>query len=214
MSYNGWSNRATWNVSLWLNNDEGTYHELQRMQRRADDKGELAEAIEQFCRDIWPNGETPDGDKLDEADFDELAESEWDEDDHPPTTFEDAAERYKITLTATRVDSRPDNLSEWGPDARHFRCRIRCDKRSFGLYFTQGSAHTADPTISDVLYCLACDASGYDNYGNFEDWCGEYGYDPDSRKAERIYRAVKKQAEQLRRTVGDDAYAAILNCEE
>ena len=25
MSYNGWKNRATWNVALWIGNDQGMY---------------------------------------------------------------------------------------------------------------------------------------------------------------------------------------------
>ena len=160
MAYNGWSNYETWNVILWLNNDEGTYRELARLQRRADDKEELAESIEAFCRELWPGGKTPDSASLDVADFEEIAESEWDEDDHPPQDFDEAAERYGIKFSCTRVDSRPDNLNEWQPDARHFRCRIGCGKRSFGIYFSQGSAHTSNPTLSDVLECIVSDARG------------------------------------------------------
>ena len=26
MSYNGWTNYETWNVALWMDNDEPTYH--------------------------------------------------------------------------------------------------------------------------------------------------------------------------------------------
>lgn len=214
MPYNGWSNRATWNVSLWLNNDEGTYRELVRMRRRADDQEELAENIKSFCEEIWPEGKTPDGDLLRDADWEEIAAAEWDEDDHPPKTYDEAAERFGIGFECARVDQRKDGLNgDWDAAARHFRCRIKCGRRAFGLYFSQGSAHTAAPTPADVLNCLVSDAQSYDNANDFEDWCSEYGYDTDSRKAERTWRAVKKQAEQLKRTVGDKAYEALKECE-
>jgi hypothetical protein len=213
MSYNGWSNRETWNVSLWLNNDEPLYRRLCRLQELADSKEELAEDIEKFCADIWPDGKTPDGDNWHDADFDELAESEWDDNDHPPKTFAEAAESYGIGFSCSPVASRPDKLMDEPHMTRHFRCRISHGRRSFGLYFSQGSGHTEAPTLPEVLDCLISDASGYENYGGFEEWCGEYGYDSDSRKAEKVYRAVKRQAEQLKRTVGEDVYNVLLECE-
>lgn len=224
-TYNGWSNRATWNVSLWLNNDEGTYHDLFRMQQRADDKDELAEKIEAYCYEIWPSEHrnaacTPDGDLLRDVDWEEIAESEWSEDDHPPKTFEEAAERYGIKFDVRRVDSRPDKLMSEQPDMRHWRVRLSCGRRSFSLYFSQGSAHTQPPTLTDVLSCIVSDAQSYENCAprssssNFESWCSDLGYDPDSRKAERIYKAVKKQAEQLKRTVGESAYDVLLEVSE
>lgn len=44
------------------------------------------------------------------------------------------------------------------------------------------------PTEYDVLTCL----TKYD-VGSFEDFCHEFGYDEDSRTAERIYKAVLKE---------------------
>jgi len=66
------------------------------------------------------------------------------------------------------------------------------------------------PDAAHVLDCLASDASSYENAQSFEDWASEFGYDTDSRKAERIYRIVKRQAEQLKRTLGDEAYQELL----
>lgn len=52
----------------------------------------------------------------------------------------------------------------------------------------------AVPSVYDVLACLTkCDP------GTFEDFCADYGYDEDSRTAERIYFAVQKEYAQLAR---------------
>ena len=52
----------------------------------------------------------------------------------------------------------------------------------------------AVPSVYDVLACL----TKYDP-GTFEDFCSDYGYDNDSRTAERIYFAVQKEYTQLAR---------------
>lgn len=52
----------------------------------------------------------------------------------------------------------------------------------------------AIPSAYDVLACL----TKYDP-GTFEDFCYEFGYDEDSRTAERIYFAVQKEYTQVSR---------------
>ena len=32
--YNGWTNRETWLTNLWLNNDMGSYEQLQEISRK------------------------------------------------------------------------------------------------------------------------------------------------------------------------------------
>jgi hypothetical protein len=49
---------------------------------------------------------------------------------------------------------------------------------------------------------LLSDASAGEQ--SFEEFCLEFGYDPDSRKAERIHKACEKTARELRRLLGDD----------
>ena len=52
----------------------------------------------------------------------------------------------------------------------------------------------AQPNAYDVLACM----TKYDP-GTFENFCSEFGYDEDSRTAERIYFAVQKEYSQLAR---------------
>jgi hypothetical protein len=56
MSYNGWKNYETWNVALWLGNEEPLYRE---MRARAADKKFSGVSIRAFVEECMPNG-TPD----------------------------------------------------------------------------------------------------------------------------------------------------------
>lgn len=49
--YNGWTNQATWNVALWIQNDEGLYD----IAREAGSYQDFVASISEFMT------ETPDG---------------------------------------------------------------------------------------------------------------------------------------------------------
>lgn len=60
---------------------------------------------------------------------------------------------------------------------------------SYQFPYRQGTAHTQKPTLVDIMSALLSDAScvlGRD----FEEFCGDLGYDPDSRKAESLYATI------------------------
>lgn len=58
------------------------------------------------------------------------------------------------------------------------------------------------PTAKDALACLTLDY-GVINHPNFESWADEFGYDKDSREAEKIYNECMKIALLLRSTLGE-----------
>jgi hypothetical protein len=128
-------------------------------------------------------------------------------------TLTDFLERYPVKMTTERTfeNRNMDSDPEWERTASHWICRLRFQSRQLAIPFSQGSAHKEPPTMRDLLDCLASDASGIENANDdFEEWCGEYGYDTDSRKAERTFKACVRQAKGLRRLLGDDAYELLL----
>ena len=64
MEYNGWANRQTWNVALWLNNDEGLY-------RLAQSVGSYADLVEHLREEGVT--ETPDGVAYNDSGLDRVA---------------------------------------------------------------------------------------------------------------------------------------------
>jgi hypothetical protein len=72
--------------------------------------------------------------------------------------------------------------------------------------FTRGKLDP--PTPADVLECLALDAGVLDA-STFEEWAGEYGYDADSREAERIYNECRNAAQRMLAVFGHKAMAEL-----
>ncbi len=64
------------------------------------------------------------------------------------------------------------------------------------------------PKIEDVIYSLLMDASVLD-CGGFEDWAAEFGYETDSRKAEKLYRDCLESALKLRSAIGESALSEL-----
>lgn len=128
------------------------------------------------------------------------------------TTMAAFIEREQIRAYA-RVRASNPAMDETQPDDRHWAVTLSRPGAKMVVPFTQGSAHTEPPTADDVLDCLASDASGYDNARDFEDWASEYGYETDSRRAERTYRAIGEHAGQLRAFLGAEAYRELVSGE-
>jgi hypothetical protein len=98
----------------------------------------------------------------------------------------------------------------WAPGTHPYKVTLRFGKRQLTVPFFCGPACAREPTAADVLYCLASDARcGEDT---FEDFCGNLGYDLDSRKAEATWKTCQAMAPRLRRFLVDE-YETVCNAE-
>lgn len=117
----------------------------------------------------------------------------------------------RLHFSTEWADRNPNIVEkDWPTGSSHWRCQFRRNGRQLTVYFSMGPAHTGEPQAADVLDTLASDASTIENAQSFEEWAAELGYDADSRKAERTYRIVQKQADGLKQLLGETAYEQLL----
>jgi len=121
-------------------------------------------------------------------------------------TLQQFIDREHITAEAEYADDNPQ-ISDMPPGSRHWRVIFRRGRRRMTIPFSQGPALHDDPTAVDVLDCVVSDSSSIDQ--PFEHWAADLGWDSDSRKAERCYRACVRQAAKLRQFLGESFEAAM-----
>lgn len=113
----------------------------------------------------------------------------------------DYAKQAQIFMqeTGTKISC---GWKEYGPyfgekdHERHiFNISLKRGRKVFNFTFGQSVAEdTKEPKPYDIFTCF----TKYDP-GTFEDFCSEFGYDEDSRTAERTYKAVCKEFKELSR---------------
>lgn len=105
-----------------------------------------------------------------------------------------------------------DKLDKWQREAQPWTVVLRYKRRRMTFSFWTGITCSL-PVCFDAAYCVISDAQGVNNSRSFEDWCGDYGYDSDSRTAERTYKQCTKQSDKLQALLGED-YERILGLDE
>lgn len=101
----------------------------------------------------------------------------------------DFATKYGIKL---QVIGEPEYKRYFSDDKEYrfvFKLRLTRNNKSYTFSFGQSiAAGSQEPDMYSILACL----TKYD-VGSFDDFCSEFGYDTDSRTAERTYKAVCKE---------------------
>ena len=133
-----------------------------------------------------------------------------------PATFRPA--HYRKRDGGLRFSSAAETLAQY----REAVCAAECEsgfpmescafaggtyKNTFKRKY-KGAAILPEPR--DVIYSLVMDSDVLDA-GGFESWAGDLGFDPDSRKAESIYRLCLEHALAMRAALGESGLAELRN---
>ena len=122
-------------------------------------------------------------------------------------TIQAFVKQNKIKCTATWHHENPNMPESQNMD--HWKTVLKFRDHQMTVYFSKGYGHNGKPpNAEEVLSCLASDANGSDQ--DFESWAADLGYDPDSRRAERIHKTICRQAGKLQDLLGDECYNELL----
>ena len=139
------------------------------------------------------------------------------------TDWPDGAVHFQVCVTrdtrhyAVEYSAGPGCVEHWAREQKGVRPwsrDLRAPRKS--VAYAEGLAKASKaykPDPADVLQSLQVDCS-VSYHDTFEDWASEFGYDLDSRKAERTYDACRKTAKAMRDVLGAELFETFMQLEE
>ena len=94
-----------------------------------------------------------------------------------------------------------DKKDEWKRTATKYNCKITFKNQSYTFNFWMGSAHTKAPSKKDVLYSFIMDDV---SCMDFNEFCSNFGYDGDSLKALKTFKACQTQTDSFYRLFDEE----------
>lgn len=127
-------------------------------------------------------------------------------------TAQEFAAMHGITVSSRPIPTNPympdETMDHWLSVLK--MGELGTDFRELTTEYSKGSAFNGEPpTAAEIIETLAMDAS-YVDYENFEEWCDLFGYNPDSRQAERLFLTMKEKAKDFRRFLGPELFNTLL----
>ena len=117
-----------------------------------------------------------------------------------PHTKENILHNIKLETIKT-WNNNNDIKDEWKRTATKYKCKITFKNQSYVFSFWMGAAHTQPPTKKDVLYSFIMDDV---SYMDFDEFCSCFGYDNDSIKALKNFRACEEQTKNVNRLFNEE----------
>ncbi len=126
-------------------------------------------------------------------------------------TLEEFLTGSDVAMRCRKVDPNGSQLllitAPWAP--QQYRCELHGSNGDRPVTTIVGS-DDGPPEMSDVLDEVAAEAAVVEAARCFEEWAAQMGFDPDSRGAERVYRAWRRRTSNLRKLLGDERYQQLL----
>jgi hypothetical protein len=123
---------------------------------------------------------------------------------------------YKISATYVGDAPAPWTAADAKREPNYNNHRVSVYNSATGkrtsFMFWQSIAHPEMRTRADVLSAFECFLSdSISGLQSFDDFCGDFGYDIDSRAAERTWKACRRSAAKAARLIGDDDIYDLAN---